>query len=33
LVMPMFNPTQMLHGGLGETRLAIKKFCMEVEKL
>lgn len=32
-VMPMFNPSQMLHGGVGEIRLAIKKFVMEVDKL
>jgi uracil-DNA glycosylase len=32
-VMPMYNPSQMLHGGLGEIRLCLKKFCLEVEKL
>lgn len=32
-VMPMYNPAQLLHGGLGETRLTIKKFVMEVNKL
>lgn len=32
-VMPMFNPSQMLHGGVGEIRLAISKFILEVEKL
>jgi hypothetical protein len=32
-VMPMFNPAQMLHGGIGEIKLCLKKFCLEVEKL
>jgi uracil-DNA glycosylase len=32
-VMPTYNPNKMLHGGLGEMRLAIKKFILEVEKL
>lgn len=32
-VMCMFNPAQLTHGGLGEIRLSLKKFILEVEKL
>lgn len=32
-VMAMFNPAQLQHGGVGEVKLSLAKFVLEVNKL